>query len=81
VARTLGSWARAGARIPGVTMRIVDVNGQPGAITTDGDGNVINVMTLDIADGRVQAIRSIVNPDKLAHLGPTANWAAKLRER
>ena len=42
----------------------------------DGDGNIINVMALDIADGRVQGIRSIVNPDKLAHLGPTGSWAA-----
>jgi hypothetical protein len=28
------------------------VNGQPGALSIDGDGNVINVMALDIADGR-----------------------------
>ena len=63
------------ARIPGLTVRMVHVNGQPGALSTDGDGNVINVMTLDIAEGRVQAIRSIVNPDKLSHLGPAANWA------
>jgi RNA polymerase sigma-70 factor (TIGR02957 family) len=80
VAQTLVTWGRLGARIPGLDFRRVDVNGQPGAMSTDGEGNVINVMTLDIADGRVQAIRSIVNPDKLAHLGPTANWAASLRE-
>jgi RNA polymerase sigma-70 factor (ECF subfamily) len=79
VARTLGAWGRTGARIPGLTIRMVDVNGQPGAISTDGDGNVINVMALDIADGRIQGIRSIVNPEKLGHLGPTANWAATLR--
>lgn len=29
-------------------------------------------MSLDIADGKVQAIRSIVNPEKLGHLGPVA---------
>jgi RNA polymerase sigma-70 factor (ECF subfamily) len=52
------------------------VNGQPGALSFDGDGNIINVMALDIADGRVQGIRSMVNPDKLRHLGPTGNWAA-----
>ena len=79
VAQTLGAWGRTGARIPGLTFRMVDVNGQPGAISTDGDGNVINVMALDIADGRIQGIQSIVNPDKLGHLGPTANWAATLR--
>ena len=75
VARTFAAWARQAAHIPGLTVRMVDVNGQPGALSTDGDGNVINVMTLDIAEGRVQAIRSIVNPDKLSHLGPAANWA------
>ncbi len=75
VARTFAAWARQAAHIPGLMVRMVDVNGQPGALSTDQDGNVINVMTLDIVDGRVQAIRSIVNPDKLSHLGPTANWA------
>ena len=27
-------------------------------------------LSLDIADGAVQAVRSVINPDKLAHLGP-----------
>ena len=79
VSRTLAAWARIGGRIPGLTMRLVDVNGQPGAVSTDGDGHVINVMALDIAGGRIQEIRSIVNPDKLSHLGPAANWAATLK--
>ncbi|MEA2419873.1 MAG: hypothetical protein QOE60_2079 [Thermoleophilaceae bacterium] len=69
VARTLRNWVRAGARIAGLQMRRVEVNGQPGAIVFGGDGQVISVMALDIADGQVQGIRSIVNPDKLAHLG------------
>jgi RNA polymerase sigma-70 factor (TIGR02957 family) len=76
VARTLAAWSKQGARVPGISFRLADVNGQPGAISMDGEGNIINVMALDIADGRVQGIRSIVNPDKLRHLGPTANWAA-----
>jgi RNA polymerase sigma-70 factor (ECF subfamily) len=37
----------------------VEVNGQPGALLLDGDGRLISVMTLDIADGRVQAIHSV----------------------
>jgi RNA polymerase sigma-70 factor (ECF subfamily) len=78
VARTFLAWSRQAARIPGLDVRMVDVNGQPGVLSLDGEGNVINVMTLDIAGGRVQAIRSIVNPDKLGHLGPTASWAASL---
>jgi sigma-70-like protein/SnoaL-like protein len=76
VAQTLAAWSKQGARIPGISFRLVEVNGQPGALSFDGDGKIINVMALDIADGRVQGIRSMVNPDKLRHLGPTGNWAA-----
>jgi RNA polymerase sigma-70 factor (ECF subfamily) len=68
VARTLRAWFRAGRRIEGAHLRHVDVNGQPGALLLRGDDSVIGVMALDIAEGRVQGIRSIVNPDKLAHL-------------
>ena len=76
VARTLAAWSKQGARIPGITFRLVEVNGQPGALSFDGDGNIINVMSVDIADGRIQGIHSMVNPEKLRHLGPSANWAA-----
>jgi RNA polymerase sigma-70 factor (ECF subfamily) len=79
VARTLRNWVRVGERIGGVTWRRVDVNGQPGAMTFDSGGRLINVMALDIADGQIQGIRSIVNPDKLQHLGPVADTAALLR--
>ncbi len=34
---------------------------------------------LDLADGQVAGINSIVNPDKLGHLGPVADLAALLR--
>jgi RNA polymerase sigma-70 factor (TIGR02957 family) len=49
------------------------VNGQPGAVAYDADGRVAGVFALDIADGLVQAIRSVVNPDKLQHLGPVSD--------
>jgi RNA polymerase sigma-70 factor (TIGR02957 family) len=49
------------------------VNGQPGAVAYDAEGRVASVFALDIADGQVQAIRSVVNPDKLQHLGPTSD--------
>jgi RNA polymerase sigma-70 factor (TIGR02957 family) len=78
VARTLSAWARAGARVAGAKLRAVDVNGQPGALILDGDGRLISVMALDIADGHVQAVRSIVNPDKLGHVGPVADPRALL---
>src|SRR3984885_1198543 len=49
------------------------VNGQPGAVVYDAAGRVASVVALDIADGLVQAVRSVVNPDKLQHLGPTSD--------
>jgi DNA-directed RNA polymerase specialized sigma24 family protein len=33
------------------------------------------------ADGQVQAVRSVVNPDKLRHLGPLADLGALLHDR
>ena len=49
------------------------VNGQPGAVAYDAEGRVVSVFALDIADGLVQAVHSVVNPDKLQHVGPTSN--------
>ena len=37
-------------------------------------------MSVDVADGLVQAIRGVTNPDKLAHLGPVADLRQVLRE-
>ena len=52
------------------------VNGHPGAIFRDRDGRIVNTWTLDILGGQVQTIRAVINPDKLAHLGPVADaWA------
>ena len=45
-----------------------EVNGQPGALIRE-DGVVAGTMVLDIAGGRVTQVRSVVNPDKLRHLG------------
>ena len=49
------------------------VNGQPGAMVVDSEGRVIYVFALDIVDDRVQAVRSVINPDKLQHLGPLSS--------
>jgi hypothetical protein len=38
---------------------------------------VVNVFALDIADGAVQAIHCVVNPDKLRHLGRASELARK----
>jgi RNA polymerase sigma-70 factor (ECF subfamily) len=57
-----------------------EVNGHPGAIFRDRGGRVLNVWGLDILDGRIQTIRAVLNPDKLAHVGPVADAWAVLRE-
>ena len=77
VARLLTGLARRGAAL-GMGARPVEVNGHPGVITTDPEGRVLGVLALDIADGRVQTVRSIVNPDKLGHLGPVGDVSALL---
>ena len=79
VARTLTAWFRQRTKVPEPELREVEVNGQPGAVLMAG-GAVVSVMALDMADGRVQGIRSIVNPDKLGHIGPVADWGALLKE-
>jgi RNA polymerase sigma-70 factor (ECF subfamily) len=81
VARTLMAWLRAGTRFGGITSRREEVNGQPGALFFDREGRLVSVMSLDIAEGQIQGVSSIINPDKLRHLGPLADLGALLRER
>jgi RNA polymerase sigma-70 factor (ECF subfamily) len=64
----------------GATFEVREVNGQPGAIGRAADGRVVNVLTIEIAGGAIQAIRSVINPDKLGHVGPVADVWALLRE-
>jgi RNA polymerase sigma-70 factor (ECF subfamily) len=79
VARTLRNWARTSARIPGASIRQAEVNGAPGALVLDGRERLISVVALEIAGGEIRNISSVVNPDKLAHLGPVADFGALLR--
>ncbi|MET7743742.1 RNA polymerase sigma-70 factor [Streptomyces sp. NPDC005385] len=59
-----------------VTFEAHEVNGQPGAVFRTRDGEVLHTMALDVVDGRILTIRSVINPDKLRHLGPVADaWA------
>jgi RNA polymerase sigma-70 factor, ECF subfamily len=70
----------AQAKQLGASMQLTHVNGQPGVVFTDPDGRIAVVMSLDVADGVVQTIRSVINPEKLAHLGPVADVRALLRQ-
>jgi RNA polymerase sigma-70 factor (ECF subfamily) len=72
VARLLGTV------FPSLTLTVEphEVNGQPGAILRDRDGGVLQVLALEVLDGRIQTVRGVANPDKLGHLGPVADiWA------
>ncbi|MCX5369207.1 RNA polymerase sigma-70 factor [Streptomyces sp. NBC_00015] len=75
VARVLATASVLVARID-VTFEPHEINGQPGAIFRDRDGRVLHTLALDVVQGRIQAVRLVINPDKLGHLGPVADaWA------
>jgi hypothetical protein len=74
------STARLQTLLGGFTSRSEEVNGQPGALF-DREGRLISVVILDVADGQIQGVSSIVNPDKLQHLGSVGDLRALLRER
>lgn len=67
VAAFLLAIARQGQKLNGWAEPAI-ANGSVALKVMTADG-LYGVMTLDIADGRVVALRNIVNPDKLAHLG------------
>ncbi len=79
VAHTLVTWLKMTARFPELTMHQVEVNGGPGAMFVDGQKRMLAVWSVDIAEGQVIAVRSIVNPDKLAHLGEVGDFGALIR--
>ena len=79
VARLLASLFRRGRSL-GTSLRLAWVNGQPGAVGYDAAGLVFCVFELEVADGLVQAIRGVVNPDKLRHIGPVSD-VARLPEK
>lgn len=72
VSRLLGGLGEQ-IRQLGVSVQRTEINGQPGALCYAPDGRLINVFCLDIADGAIQVVRSVINPAKLHHLGPLAD--------
>ena len=79
VAQVIAALVPPFVRIGGVVERH-EVNGQPGAIFRDRDGKVLNALALDIPDGQIQAIRTVINPDKLGHVSPVGEAWAVFRE-
>jgi RNA polymerase sigma-70 factor (ECF subfamily) len=62
-------------KLAGVRVHRVVVNGQEGAMIFDAHDRLINVVALDIAEDVVLSVRSVVNPEKLGHLGPVSDLA------
>ena len=61
----------------GVTLHPAVVNGQPGFRSLAPDGRLVNVVEIDVADGKVQRIHSMLNPDKLSHIGLVSDLALR----
>jgi RNA polymerase sigma-70 factor (TIGR02957 family) len=62
----------------GVELSPTSINGHPGAILRDREKRLINVLSIDVhADGTIHTVRSIVNPEKLGHLGPLSDLARR----
>ena len=68
VLRVLKGPAARGERLSVSGMRLAEINGQPGALFLDRDGVPVAAVSLDIADGLVQTLHAVSNPEKLAHL-------------
>jgi RNA polymerase sigma-70 factor (TIGR02957 family) len=80
VARLLATFIGQLERLPGASLRSVEVNGGPGALFLDAQEKLIGVLALDIVGGEIKSVSSIFNPDKLTHLGPLADFESLLRE-
>jgi RNA polymerase sigma-70 factor (TIGR02957 family) len=68
VTRLLTNFVRAFRSAAG-KLRLGEVNGQPGALLFDAEDRLVNVFSFEIADGAILGVRSVINPDKLDHLG------------
>ena len=79
VGGAISKWGVIG-KAAGARLDRVEVNGQPGAILRDRDGRVINTIALEIVDGRVEALYSVANPDKITHLGEVGDLPSMIRE-
>jgi RNA polymerase sigma-70 factor (ECF subfamily) len=55
---------------PGFTVKRTRVNGRPGLVGYFGDGRPQSVVSVDVAEGGIRAIRLVVNPDKLGNIPP-----------
>jgi RNA polymerase sigma-70 factor, ECF subfamily len=71
VAKALIGWGRRAVEL-GLVHRPALVNGDPGVVFYGEEGQAVWVASLEIAEGVVVAVRSVLNPDKLEHVPPAA---------
>ena len=55
---------------PDLAVRQMRVNGRPGLVGYFGDGSPQSVVTLEVGEGSITAIRLVVNPEKLGNVPP-----------
>ena len=75
IAHALRAFAVRGFEYWNVRLEPALVNGQPGFRTFDAEDRLINVISVDIVDGRVARVYSMLNPDKLGHLADEISTA------
>jgi RNA polymerase sigma-70 factor (TIGR02957 family) len=68
VARLLVGFVE-GYRSIGARMTPTQINGQPGVLAFDAESRLINVLAFDVVGEVIASVRSVINPDKLGHLG------------
>ena len=68
VSRLLAAFAREGTKLT-ARIEVAQITGQPGTLNFDAEDRLINVFSFEISGGAITSIRSIINPDKLSHLG------------
>jgi RNA polymerase sigma-70 factor (ECF subfamily) len=64
----------------GMTVEVIEVNGLP-ALLMRVKGQIVGVITLEVEGDYIRALRSVANPDKLAHLNvpPTSGQEWRIR--
>ncbi len=68
VARVLAKLTRKQRRRGPFDTELVKVNRQPGRILRTADGSIWDILSIDVVDARIQTVRIIRNPEKLAHV-------------
>jgi RNA polymerase sigma-70 factor (ECF subfamily) len=68
IARVVAGITRKAHRAGPLDLQLVHVNGQPGRILRRPGGEVWDVLSIDVLDGRIQTVRIVRNPDKLTHV-------------